>query len=142
MALGMRPTLTLDLARALADVAERTVAERGFAMFVAIVDAAGTPLVIHRYNDAQPASYEIALKKAVTALRFRRPTKAFENRVIKDGRLNLLSMPGILAVEGGLPLLVDGACVGAIGVSGGTGEEDGEVGAAAAAALPGLLAGS
>jgi uncharacterized protein GlcG (DUF336 family) len=135
----VKPTLTLELAMALADAAGRAVAERGLAMFVAIVDAAGTPLMTVRYNDAQPASYEIALQKAVAALRFRRPTKAFENRIIKDGRLNLLSMPGIVAVEGGVPFVVDGACVGAIGVSGGTGEEDGKVAAVAVGALPGLL---
>ena len=142
MPLRLKPTLTSDLARALADVAERTIADRGFAMFVAIVDDAGTPLLVVRINDAQPASYDIALQKAVAAVRFRRPTKAFENRVVKDGRLNLLSMPGILAVEGGAPFVVDGAHVGAIGVSGGTGEEDGVVAAAAIAALPELLAAS
>jgi uncharacterized protein GlcG (DUF336 family) len=120
-------------------VAEHTIAQRQFAMFVAIVDDAATPLFVGRFNDAQPASFEVALQKAQAAVRFRRPTRGFEDRIIRDGRVNLLSMAGIVAVEGGLPLLVDGAVVGAIGVSGGTGVEDGEVAAAVAAALPGLL---
>jgi uncharacterized protein GlcG (DUF336 family) len=137
--LRSKQTLTFDLARALAAVAEQTIAQRQFAMFVAIVDDAATPLFVGRFNDAQPASFEVALQKAQAAVRFRRATRGFEDRIIRDGRLNLLSMAGIVAVEGGLPLLVDGAVVGAIGVSGGTGVEDGEVAAAVAAALPSLL---
>ena len=140
MSLRLKPTLTFELARALADVAEREIAAHGFAMFVAVVDDAGTPLFVGRVNDAQPASFEVALQKAQAAVRFRRPTKGFEDRILQDGRVNLLSLPGIVAVEGGLPLVVDGAFVGAIGISGGTGVEDGQVAAAAAAALPGLLA--
>lgn len=140
MPLRLKPTLTIDLARALADVAGREVAAHGFAMFVAIVDGDGTPLLVVRLNDAQPASYDVAVQKARAAVHFRRPTKGFQDRILTDGRVNLLSLPGIVAVEGGLPFVVDGAVVGAIGVSGGTGEEDGQVGAAAVAALPGLLA--
>lgn len=139
LSLRSRPTLTLEIARALADAAEAAIAASRFAMFVAVVDDAGTPLFVARFNDAQPASYEVAVKKAQGAARFRRATKAFEDRVIRDGRINLLSMPGFIAVEGGLPLVVDGAVVGAIGVSGGTGVEDGQVAAAAAESLPGLL---
>ena len=137
--LRSKQTLTFDLARALAAVAEHEITQRQLAMFVAIVDDGATPLFVGRYNDAQAASFEVALQKAQAAVRFRRPTKGFEDRVIKDGRVNLLSLPGIVAVEGGLPLVVDEAVVGAIGVSGGTSVEDGQVAAAVAAALPGLL---
>jgi uncharacterized protein GlcG (DUF336 family) len=139
LALRSKPTLTFELARALAEVAEREVVAHRFAMFVAVVDDAGTPLFVGRFNDAQAASYEVAVQKAQVAVRFRRPTKGFEDRILKDGRVNLLSLPGIVAVEGGVPLVVDGAVVGALGVSGGSGVEDGQVAAAAAAALPGLL---
>lgn len=139
LSLRSKPTLTLELARALAAVAEARIAASQFAMFLAIVDEAGTPLYVARLNDAQAASYDVALAKAQVAARFRRATKAFEDRVIRDGRVNMLSLPGIVAVEGGLPFLVDGAVVGAIGVSGGTGVEDGQVAAAAAEALPELL---
>ena len=141
MSLSLRSklTLTFDIAKALADVAEAQVTASGFSMFVAIVDEAGTPLHVACHNDAQPASYEVAVAKARVAARFRRATKAFEDRVIRDGRVNLLSLPGVVAVEGGLPLVVDGVVVGAIGVSGGTGVEDGQVAAAAVAAMPDLL---
>lgn len=139
LSLRSNPTLTFEVAQALADVAEAHIAANGFAMFVAIVDDAGTPLHVARHNDAQAASFEVALAKAQVAARFRRATKAFEDRVIRDGRINLLSLPGVVAVEGGLPLVVDGRVVGAIGVSGGTGVEDGQVAAAAAETLPDLL---
>lgn len=139
LSLHTKAALTLDIAKALAAVAEDRMADHRFAMFVAIVDDAGTPLYVVRANDAQPASYEVAIRKAQAAARFRRPTKGFEDRILRDGRLNLLSLPGIVAVEGGLPLVVDGVVVGAIGVSGGTGVEDGQVAAAAADALPGIL---
>lgn len=75
------------------------------------------------------------MAKAQAAVRFRRPTLAFQERILRDGRTNLLSMPGIVAVEGGVPIVVDGVLVGGIGVSGGTGEQDGEVAAAALKAL-------
>jgi glc operon protein GlcG len=137
--LQMKPTLTLEMARRMAKEAETYIAAHGLAMFVAIVDAAGVPLLVTRHNDAQPASFEVALHKARAAVGFRRPTRGFEDRILKDGRVNLVTLDGIVAVEGGVPCLVDGACVGAIGVSGGTGVEDGQVAQAAAAVLPSLL---
>lgn len=139
LSLSSKPVITLDIARALADVAQAHIAAGGFSMFVAFVDDSGTPLLVVRHNDAQPASYEVAVEKARVAARFRRATKGFEDRILKDGRANLVTLPGIVAVEGGLPLVVDGTVVGAIGVSGGTGVEDGQVAAAAAEALPGIL---
>jgi uncharacterized protein GlcG (DUF336 family) len=137
--LSSKPVITLEIARALAAAAESRIAENGFSMFVAIVDDAGTPLLVVRHNDAQPASYEVAVEKASVAARFRRATKGFEDRILKDGRVNLFTLPGIVAVEGGLPLVVDGRVVGAIGVSGGTGVEDGQVAKAAADALSEIL---
>ena len=139
LSLGSKAVITLDIAKAVGRAAEVHIAAHDFAMFVAVVDDAGTPLYVVRTNDAQPASYDVALQKAQVSARFRRPTKGFEDRILADGRVNLLSLPGIVAVEGGLPLVVDGTVVGAIGVSGGTGVQDGEVAAAAVAALPGLL---
>lgn len=136
--LGTKRVITLGLARAVAAVAEREILRNQFAMFVAVVDDAGTPMHAERINDAQPASYEVAVRKAQAAVRFRRPTKAFEDRVL-GGRVNLLSLPGIVAVEGGVPLIVNGELIGAIGVSGGTGVEDGLVAGAAAASLPEII---
>lgn len=132
---GRKVTITLELARQLADAARREIATRGFSMFVVVAGDDAVPIVVERVNGAQAASYEIAVEKARAAARFRRPTKAFEDRILKDGRVNLLSMPGIVAVEGGVPLLVESQVVGAVGVSGGTGVEDGEIAAVVVAAL-------
>lgn len=139
LSLGSKPVVTLEIARALAAASEAVITRHQFTMFVAVVDDSGTPLLVMRVNDAQPGSYDVAVQKAQVAARFRRATRAFEDRVVSDGRVNMLSLPGIVAVEGGLPLVVDGVVVGAIGVSGGTGVEDGQVAAAAVEALPGIL---
>jgi glc operon protein GlcG len=128
-------TMTAPLARVLVEAARSAIEARGFAMFVAVIDGAATPLVVERVNDAQPASYEVAVAKARAAVGFRRPTKAFEERVLANGRVNLLSLPGMVAVEGGVPLLVGGHVAGAVGVSGGTGVEDGEIAAVVVAAF-------
>lgn len=139
LSLHSKPVITLEIAKAIAGIAESHITASRFTMYVAVVDDAGTPLYVARVNDAQPASYEVAVQKAQVSARFRRATKGFEDRILKDGRINLLSLPGIVAVEGGLPLVVDGVVVGAIGVSGGTGVEDGQVAASAVEALPGIL---
>jgi glc operon protein GlcG len=135
LTLATKTVITAEIARALADVARHEIAVHRFSMYVAFVDEAGTPVLVERVCDGQSASFEIALAKARAAAGFRRATRAFEDRILKDGRLNLLSLPGILAVEGGLPLLVAGQVVGAVGVSGGTGAEDGQIAAAVASAL-------
>jgi uncharacterized protein GlcG (DUF336 family) len=129
-----KPVVTLALAQKLAAAAERAIAERAWKMYVAVGDDSGTPVLVVRVNDAQPASYEIAVLKAQCAARFRRPTKVWEERV-KSGAANVMSLPGIVASEGGVPLVVGGALIGAVGVSGGTGAEDGVIGAAVLAEL-------
>jgi glc operon protein GlcG len=126
--------ITLTLAKRLMERAEAVIAERGWAMYVAFTDDSGTPVLVGCIRGAQPASYEIAVRKAQAAARFRRPTKVWEDRV-KSGAINVMSLPGVVASEGGLPLVVEGQVVGAVGVSGGTGAEDGVVGQAVAAAL-------
>ena len=126
--------LTLALVERLTAAAEREIEARQWAMFVAIVDDGGTPLQVTRVNDAQPGSYRISLDKARCAARFRRPTKIWAERV-NAGAPNVLSLPGVVASEGGLPLYLRGSVVGAVGISGGTGEEDGLIAAAVAQAM-------
>jgi uncharacterized protein GlcG (DUF336 family) len=101
---------------------------------VAVVDAAGGLILFHCLEDTQPASQEVAVLKARTAARFHRATQALEDG-IAGGRTALLSLPGIVAIEGGLPIRSEGKVVGAIGVSGMTSPQDGEVAAAGLAAL-------
>jgi uncharacterized protein GlcG (DUF336 family) len=126
--------LTLEAAKAMAAAAERFALERGWTVAVAVVDAAGGLILFHCLDDTQPASQDVAVLKARTAARYHRPTKALED-AIAGGRTALLGMPGIVAVEGGLPIRSEGKVVGAIGVSGMTSPQDGEVAAAGLAAL-------
>jgi uncharacterized protein GlcG (DUF336 family) len=120
------PTLTLDAAKAIAAAAEAFALSRGWTVAVAVVDAAGGLILFHILDDTQPGSQEVALHKARTAARFKRPTKALEEAVA-GGRQALLSLPGVTSVEGGLPIGVDGRVIGAIGVSGMQSAQDSQV---------------
>jgi glc operon protein GlcG len=131
--------ITLALAEKLSAVAKREILERGWRMYVAIGDESGTPVLITRVNDAQPGSFDISVLKAQCAARFRRPTKAWEERV-KGGAPNVMTLPGVVASEGGVPLFVGEQAIGAVGVSGGTGAEDGVIAAAVVAELEKLVA--
>jgi glc operon protein GlcG len=126
--------LTLDAAKAMAAAAERFALERGWTVAVAVVDGSGGLLLFHSLDDTQPGSQDIAVLKARTAARLHRPTKALEDG-IAGGRAALLTLPGIVALEGGLPIRVDGRIVGAVGVSGMGSAQDGEVATAALSAL-------
>jgi glc operon protein GlcG len=128
------PTLTLDAAKAIASAAEAFALARGWTVAVAVVDAAGGLILFHFLDDTQPGSQEVALHKARTAARFKRPTKALEESVA-GGRQALLSLPGITAVEGGLPVMVDGRVIGAVGVSGMQSSQDSQVAEAGLAAF-------
>ena len=123
---GTKKTITLALAKRLMAAAEREIGARGWAMYVAISDDSGTPVLVAAVNGAQLASYDISVSKARAAVHFRRPTKVWEERV-RGGAPNVMSLRGVVASEGGVPLVVDGQVIGAVGVSGGTGAEDGVV---------------
>ena len=87
-------------------------------------------------QDTQTGSVELAIEKARTAALFRRPTKVFEDGVAAGGEgLRLLRLTGAIPIDGGIPIVVDGKLIGAIGVSGGTGAQDGEVAEAGARAV-------
>jgi len=126
--------LTLEAAKAIAAAAERLAMERGWTVAVAVVDAAGGLILFHCLEDTQPGSQDIAILKARTAARLHRTTKALEDG-IAAGRSALLSLPGAVALEGGVPVRAGGKVVGAIGVSGMGSAQDGEVAAAGLAAL-------
>jgi glc operon protein GlcG len=127
-------TLTLEGAKAMAEAAERLATERGWTVAVAVVDAGGGLILFHCLDETQAASQEIAVLKARTAARLHRPTKALEES-IADGRVALLSVPGIVSLEGGVPVRVNGTVIGAIGVSGMGSAQDAEVAATGVAAF-------
>jgi uncharacterized protein GlcG (DUF336 family) len=136
-ALNVKPSITLAIAKQLAAAAESEAVKNNWPVIITLVDAAGHLVYLQRLDDAQHGSIDVAIQKAQTAVAFKRPTKAFED-VALGGRNVLLRLP-IMPIEGGLPLIVDGKVVGAIGVSGVTAQQDGQIAKAGADALPKIL---
>ncbi|HYD06394.1 MAG TPA: heme-binding protein [Reyranella sp.] len=120
-----RPMLTLDDCRRISAAAEAEAVKNKWNVVIAILDDGGHVLHLVRMDGATPANAEIAQMKARTAALTRRPSKSWEDR-IKDGRISMLSMP-VLPVQGGLPILVEGTCIGGIGVSGVQSHEDEQI---------------
>ena len=97
-------------------------------MAIAVVDTAGQLVAFERMDSTQTGSIGVSQDKAISAALFRRPTKAFQDAVAAGGAgLRILTLRGASAIEGGIPLAVDGKIIGAIGVSGGSAEQDGVV---------------
>jgi len=132
--LPVKPVLTLAVAKKIAAAAEAEATKRGSTVVIAIVDDAGHLLLLERLDDTQVASVEVGIGKARTAAIFRRPSKVFEDQV-KNGRVAALALPGATPLQGGVPILVDGKVVGAIGVSGNTPQEDEDIAKAGAAVI-------
>lgn len=130
--------IDLEAARKVMAGAQAKAKQENWPVAIAIVDTAGFLVLFERLDNTQLASVQIALEKAQTSALFRRPTKAFEDRLAEGGEnLKLLRLPGGLPMEGGLPILVDGKVIGAIGVSGVTSTQDGEIAQAGLDALAG-----
>lgn len=130
------PAVSLDSAKKAASPALAEAGKNGFTMAVAIVDTAGNLIYFEKMDGTQNGSVHVAIEKARSAALFKRSTKTFQDTVAAGGEgLRVLGLPGAIPVEGGLPLLMDGQVVGAIGVSGGTSAEDGQCAQAGAAAL-------
>lgn len=130
------PPISLTTARQVVTAAEAEAGRHGWPMAIAIVDSTGHLVLFHRMDQTQYGSIAVAIAKAETALNFRRSTKALEDAIAAGGLgLRLATVPSITALEGGLPLLVDGEVVGAIGASGMQSTQDGQVAQAGAAAL-------
>ncbi len=128
------PALTLTGAKAMVAAAEAEGIKNGWNVAIAIVDASGGLVVFHRLENTQPASDMIAIGKARTAARFKRPSKLLEESVT-SGRLALLAVDDALPMQGGLPIVVDEHVIGAIGVSGVTAAQDEQVAHAGLAAF-------
>ncbi|MCM3879983.1 MAG: heme-binding protein [Vicinamibacterales bacterium] len=127
------PPVTLEAARKIAQPAIAEARKNGWTMAVAIVDPAGDLVYFERMDNTQLGSVNTAIAKARSAARFKRPTKAFQDMVASGGEgLRALGLDGAIVVEGGIPLVMDGKIVGAIGTSGGTSAQDGQCAKAAA----------
>lgn len=122
--------VTLEQAKTIVAAAERSARARNLTMAFAVVEPSGELVLFQKMDGTQYGSDVVAREKARTAARFKRSTKAFSDSVAA-GRNAVLSLPGVVAIEGGTPIVVKGRIIGAIGVSGGTSEQDGEVAATA-----------
>jgi uncharacterized protein GlcG (DUF336 family) len=129
--LGLKKTLTLAAAKRVAAAAAAEAVRNYWNVVITIVDDAGYVLYMERLDGAQLASVEVATRKARAAALFKRPTKVFED-MVAGGRAAMLALPGSLPLEGGLPLEADGQVLGAIGVSGVTAAQDGQIARAGA----------
>jgi glc operon protein GlcG len=132
--LATRQKLTLAVVKKIAAAAEKKALANDWNVVIAIVDEGANLLYLQRMDDTQLASTDIALKKALSAIKYKRPTKAFEDSLI-GGRQAVLKLPGAMPVEGGLPLTCNGEFLGAIGVSGVQAAEDGMIAKAGVDAL-------
>jgi glc operon protein GlcG len=131
--------LTLEAAKKVAAAAEEEAVKNKWTVVIAIVDEGGNLVYLQRLDETQIGSIEVAIQKAKTAVSFKRPTKALEDAVITGGRTVVLSLPGAVPIEGGLPLVVDGKVLGAVGVSGVTAQQDGQIAKAGVDALAKVL---
>jgi glc operon protein GlcG len=120
-----RSYLTLDDCRRISAAAEAEAARNNWNVVIAILDDGGHLLHLVRMDGETPANAEIAVGKARTSAVTRRPSKMWEDR-IAAGRVSMLGMP-VLPVQGGLPIVVDGVCVGGIGASGVQSHEDEQI---------------
>jgi glc operon protein GlcG len=130
-----RHVLTLEDVKKIAAAAEAEAKANNWAVTISIVDDGGHLLWLQRLDDAAPISAHIAPAKAHTAALGRRETKIYED-MINNGRFSFMSAPVLQGMlEGGVPIMVDGQCVGAVGVSGVKSTEDVQIAKAGIAAL-------
>lgn len=128
--------VSLEQARTAVAAARAEATRRNFTLAFAVVEPSGSLVLFERMDGIQYGSVQVAQDKARSAALFRRPTKAFAEAVTA-GRVGVLGLEGAVAVEGGVPLLSGGRIIGALGVSGASSEQDGQVAQAGAAALSG-----
>ena len=130
------PPITLDQAKRAMAAAELEAAKNSWQVAVTILDSGGNLVMFHKVDNTQLASISASEGKASTALRFKRPSKALDDAIAAGGAgLRLLAVKDITPLEGGLPILVDGKIIGAIGVSGALSSQDAQVAKAGADAL-------
>ena len=129
----MRPMLTLEDCKKISAAAEAEAKKNSWNVCIAILDDGGHLLHLVRMDGSTPPNARIAVEKGRTAAETRRSTANWQERVGK--RIELLRMPGVTPVQGGLPIVMDGTCVGAVGISGVQSHEDEQIAAAGIKAL-------
>ena len=125
--------INLETAKKAAAAATAEARKNNWTMAVAIVDPAGDLVYFEKLDNTQTASIEIAIDKARASAQFKRPTKAFQDAVAGGGDgLRFLGLRGAVPAEGGFPIMLGGKIIGAIGASGGAGNQDAQVAKAGA----------
>ena len=129
-------SITLEQAKRVMAAAELEAAKNSWQVAVTILDSGGNMVMFHKLDNTQLASIGVCEGKANTALRFKRPSKALDDVIAAGGAgLRLLAVKDITPLEGGLPVILDGTIIGAIGVSGALSSQDAQVARAGAAAV-------
>ena len=122
------PPIGFEAAKKVMAAAEAEAIKNNWGMAIVILDSTGHIVMLHRLDNTQYGSIAVAEDKARSALDYRRPTKVFEDLVAQGGiGLRTLALRGAAPFEGGIPILVDGKVIGAVGVSGATSGQDGQV---------------
>jgi uncharacterized protein GlcG (DUF336 family) len=122
------PPIGIENARKAMAAAEAEAVKNNWAVVIVIIDSGGHMVMLHRRDDVQLSSIEISQGKAKTALMFKRPSKVLDDAISSGGPgLRFLALKDIVPLEGGLPLLIDGKIVGAIGVSGVLSSQDAQI---------------
>ena len=130
------PPITLDQAKRAMAAAELEAAKNSWQVAITILDSGGNMIMFHRLDNAQLSATTVSEGKARTALEFKRPSKALDDAIAGGGAgMRLLALKNITPIEGGLPVVVDGKIIGAIGVSGALSSQDAQVAKAGAEAL-------
>ena len=121
------PSITVETAKKVAAPAVAEAKKNNWTMAIAVVDTAGQLVAFSKMDNTQTVSVQISQDKATTSATYKRSTKMLQDVLAKGAEgWRYLTFPKMLAGEGGLPLVIDGKIVGGIGVSGGTGEQDGQ----------------
>ncbi len=130
------PPITLDQAKRAMAAAELEAAKNSWQVAITILDSGGNLVMFHKIDNTQLSAITVSEGKARTALEFKRPSKALDEAIASGGGgLRLLALKNITPIEGGMPVIVDGKIIGAIGVSGALSSQDDQVSRAGAAAL-------
>lgn len=136
--LATKKTLTLQVAKEIAAASSVFAQKNKWNVVIAIVDDGGHLVYFERMDGVQTGSIEVAIRKAKAAAAFKRPTRLFEEAVA-GGRIVLVSLPGGMPFEGGVPITVGDQVIGAVGISGVTAQQDGMIAHAGVDALPKIL---
>ena len=126
-----KKVLSWAAARKIAAAAEAAATARGLGVVIVVVDDTGNIILVQRMDSAQVASVNVGIGKARTAAIYRRPSRVFEEQ-IKNGRVAALALADATPLQGGVPVLVDGKVVGAVGVSGDSPQADEDIALAGA----------